>query len=476
MTESGMDLRAFALEAVDAVAAWQRSWGEHPSHPASRPDPRRLEQAWGEYIARLRENYPVHHPRYMAHMLRAPHPVAIAGYLAAMLHNPNNHGLEGGPATSAMEKELVRELAAMFHLPDEALGHLTSSGTIANLEGLFVARELHPGKAIACSEGAHYTHERMAHLLGMKTVKVACDARGRIDLDALEARLKSGDIGTVVLTAGTTGLGAVDPIGDALGLRERYGCRLHVDGAWGGFFVIPAWMDSTLVPAADLKAIARCDSVVVDPHKQGLQPYGCGAILFRDPTVARFYVHDSPYTYFTSDDLHLGEISLECTRAGAAAGALWLTSQVFPFTPEGLGTSLDACLRAARDWEARLEASEHLRLYQPADLSIVTCFPAAARTVSEVDAAVGALLDAAMHGADPVFPSVLRVDADDLLARHPDLRRDADSARINRGVLMKPENETYAETLHLLVERAATAGADWRRRDDPTAPPLAAVR
>ena len=67
---------------------------------------------------------------------------------------------------------------------------------------------------------------------------------------------------------------------------------------------------------APFAAIARADSVVVDPHKHGLQPYGCGCVLFADPAVGRLYAHDSPYTYFTSGDLHLGEISLECSRAG----------------------------------------------------------------------------------------------------------------------------------------------------------------
>ena len=58
----------------------------------------------------------------------------------------------------------------------------------------------------------------------------------------------------------------------------------------------------------NLAALAGADSVVVDPHKHGLQPYGCGAVLFRDPSVAAFYRHDSPYTYFTdtvtSDSQH----------------------------------------------------------------------------------------------------------------------------------------------------------------------------
>ena len=76
------------------------------------------------------------------------------------------------------------------------------------------------------------------------------------------------------------------------------------------------------------------DCIVIDPHKRGLQPYGCGAVFFDDPTVGRFDKHDSPYTDFTSAELHLGEISLECSRAGAAAAAaLWLTLRAVPLEP-----------------------------------------------------------------------------------------------------------------------------------------------
>ena len=91
-----------------------------------------------------------------------------------------------------------------------------------------------------------------------------------------------------------------------------------MDAAYGGFFTLLAGAAAAGpgCPPRPWRAIAECDSVVVDPHKHGLQPYGCGAVLFRDPGVARFYLHDSPYTYFTSDELHLGEISLECSRAG----------------------------------------------------------------------------------------------------------------------------------------------------------------
>src|ERR1044071_5068826 len=81
--------------------------------------------------------------------------------------------------------------------------------------------------------------------------------------------------------------------------------------------------------------MGEADSIVIDPHKHGLQPYGCGCVLFRDPTVGRFYKHNSPYTYFSSDELHLGEISLECSRPGASAVGLWATQQFLPLPPDG---------------------------------------------------------------------------------------------------------------------------------------------
>jgi len=264
--------------AIEIAERFQQRWGPYQPHRALEVDAEQLAAAWREYAKRLDDNYPFFHPRYAGQMLKPPHPVAVAAYLAAMTINPNNHALDGGPATGAMEKELVKDLAAMFHLPGDTLGHLTSSGTIANLEALWVARQLHPGKAIAYSQEAHYTHERMCGVLGVDTVPVPADDAGRIDLDALERELRTGAVGTVVLTAGTTGLGALDPIHQALELRERYGCRLHVDAAYGGFFALLAWADDPLVAPEPLRAIAACDSVVVDPHKHGLQPYGCGAV------------------------------------------------------------------------------------------------------------------------------------------------------------------------------------------------------
>jgi glutamate/tyrosine decarboxylase-like PLP-dependent enzyme len=129
-------------------------------------------------------------------------------------------------------------------------------------------------------------------------------------------------------------MGAVDPLDEIVALRQRYGFRIHVDAAYGGYFrLISEQLDEPARRA--YAAIDQADSIVVDPHKHGLQPYGCGCVFFRDPAVGRFYRHDSPYTYFTSKQLHLGEISLECSRSGAAAVALWATQQLLPLIPGG---------------------------------------------------------------------------------------------------------------------------------------------
>jgi glutamate/tyrosine decarboxylase-like PLP-dependent enzyme len=206
------------------------------------------------------------------------------------------------------------------------------------------------------------------------------------------------------------------------------------------------------VAAAPFAAIAECDSVVIDPHKHGLQPYGCGAVLFRDPGVARHYLHDSPYTYFTSGELHLGEISLECSRAGAAAAALWLTLRLLPLTPEGLGAALRPGRRAALAWAELIAASDQLSLYQRPQLDILTYLPVRDR-LSEVDQGSARVLTRgmALPAAQSLFVATYTVDAGALAARGHRVAPDVPHGRILRSVLMKPETEEYVPSLHQQV-------------------------
>jgi glutamate/tyrosine decarboxylase-like PLP-dependent enzyme len=320
----------------------------------SAADPAAMASVLETVARRLGDNYPYFHPLYAGQMLKPPHPVARAAYALAMKINPNNHARDGGRASSQMEIEAVAEIAEMFSWT-EFLGHLTSSGTWANLEALWVAGQLAPGRRVVGSEQAHYTHRRISAVLKLEYAEIPADDRGRMSMEALEAELRKGNVGTVVVTLGTTAVGAVDPLDEVLRLRERYGFRVHVDGAYGGYFrLIPEALDEPARRA--YAAMDEADSIAIDPHKHGLQPYGCGCVLFRDPAVGRFYKHDSPYTYFTSKELHLGEISLECSRAGASAVALWATQRLLPPVPGG-----EFARGLARGRAAALEMDRRLR-------------------------------------------------------------------------------------------------------------------
>jgi tyrosine decarboxylase / aspartate 1-decarboxylase len=268
-----------ALEKLDA------GFASLPATSPEAPEMQHVAEILASAAERLQNNYPYFHPMYAGQMLKPPHPVARLAYALAQWINPNNHALDGGRASSAMEKEAVAELAQMYGWT-EHLGHLTGGGTMANLEALWVAGQSAPGKTILASEQAHYTHKRISAVLQLKCESVPCDDRARMDLEALKRRVALGDIGTVVATMGTTATGSVDPLAEILGLRETYGFRVHCDAAYGGYFVLAHHLAGETRRAFD--AIHEADSLVIDPHKHGLQPYGSGCVLFRDPAVGRF--------------------------------------------------------------------------------------------------------------------------------------------------------------------------------------------
>lgn len=407
-----------------------------------------------EVAERLRENDPYHHPLYAGQMLKPPHPIARAAYALAMSLNPNNHALDGGRASSAMELEAVAALARMFGWT-EHLGHLTSGGTFANLEALWVAGQLHPGKAIAASDQAHYTHSRISAVLGLPFVSIATDARGRMDLAALEEALAAGQIGTVVVTLGTTAIGATDPLDWILELQSRYEFRVHVDAAYGGYFALSQNLRSETRAAFD--AATQADSIVIDPHKHGLQPYGCGCVLFRDPSVGRFYKHESPYTYFTSKELHLGEISLECSRAGASAVALWTTQRLFPYERAGpFARGLEAGRNAALGLRARIAADSRflLPIAEP-ELDIVF-WSVAGTTVADSSAKARAIFDEARRR--DLYLALAELPARFFAAGSWQVAP-AEGAALTclRSVLMKPEHSEWLPQIWARLEAAALA-------------------
>jgi len=406
------------------------------------PGMERIGEVLSATAERLQDNYPYFHPLYAGQMLKPPHPVARLAYALAMWINPNNHALDGGRATSAMEKEAVAEIAAMFGWK-QFLGHLCGGGTIANLEALWVAGQIHPGKKILASAQAHYTHNRISAVLKLQFETVPCDARGRMDIHALAQRLSPGDIGTVVATMGTTATGSVDPLPEILALREKHGFRVHADCAYGGYFVLA---NNLAEPARQaFTKIGETNSIVIDPHKHGLQPYGCGCVLFRDPSVGHWYKHDSPYTYFSSAELHLGEISLECSRPGATAAALWATQKLLPLAKGGeFASGLEQGRNAALALYKKIGGDQRFAAAFEPELDIIVFAPRAA-SVSEASAISRRIFDAAAKRG--LHLAVAQLPAAFWEANRGAMKRDRETITCLRSVLMKPEHLNWVHRI-----------------------------
>ena len=399
---------------------------------------------------RMQDNYPYYHPQYAGQMLKPPHPVARMAYALSLWVNPNNHALDGGRASSAMEKECIVELGQMFGW-DAPLGHLAGGGTMANLEALWVSGRLHPDKKVIASGQAHYTHSRISEVLGIPFAAVAVDDAGRMDVAAVERELASGDVGTVVVTIGNTGLGVVDPLPEILALREKYDFRIHADAAYGAYFGMAQELDPNTRAVFD--ALGKVESIVIDPHKHGLQPYGCGCVLFKDPSVGALYKHDSPYTYFSSGDLHLGEITLECSRPGASAVALWATHRLLPPVSGGdFAKGLDACLRAARHFWQRLDDSNTFTPLMRPELDIVVYAVNAGTTSASAERAREVFDEAAKQG---LHLALIELPADFVSNYAPEITADSNSIMCLRSVLMKPEQEGWVDRITTLLEASA---------------------
>jgi glutamate/tyrosine decarboxylase-like PLP-dependent enzyme len=193
---------------------------------------------------------------------------------------------------------------------------------------------------------------------------------------------------------------------------------------------------------------------VIDPHKHGLQPYGCGCVLFRDHEVSRLYKHDSPITYFSSPELHLGEISLECSRPGAAAAALWATQRLLPLKKGGeFARGLERGRKAALALFEKLRADERFVTAFRPELDILVFVPRAA-SAGEASVLSRKIFEAAaernLHLAVAELP--IRFWEGNLGA----MKRDRETLTCLRSVLMKPEHLDWIPRIWELLS-ASTA-------------------
>gem|GEM_PF-266562 len=412
-------------------------------------DYKAIESILMDVANKLTNNYPYFHPFYLGQMLKPPHPIARLAYQLAMQINPNNHALDGGIASSEMEKEVIKDISSMFGFYD-GTGHLTSSGTIANLEALWIAGKESPEKAIAASEQAHYTHRRISKVLGLPFVEIKNDENGRMDINFLTESLEKYQIGTVVVTLGNTGFGAIDPLLDILKLRELYDFRIHVDAAYGGYFILDDSLEKNI--KTHFECIEYVDSLVVDPHKHGLQPYGCGCVLFSDKSISHHYRHDSPYTYFSSKELHLGEISLECSRAGASAVALYSTMKAFPLKQGGdFSHRLQKSRQAAQKLAKFVESSKnYITVWKP-DLDIVVWAPRGS-SASEISNISHNIFD--QCAKYDIHIALFKIPTRMFLEKHQNIDDDNNFITCLRACLMKPEHLIFIDEICNRIKQA----------------------
>jgi len=235
----------------------------------------------------------------------------------------------------------------------------------------------------------------------------------------------------------------VDPLHEILELKDKYDFRLHADAAYGGYFILADNLGEETRKA--YQTLIHTDSIVIDPHKHGLQPYGCGCILFRDPSVGRFYKHDSPYTYFTSPELHLGEISLECSRPGASAVALWATQKLLPLIPGGkFAEDLSSCRRAAMKLFDKISKNENYKIIFPPQLDIVIWSPKG-KTGSEISAKSRQLFTKAEE--KNIYLALFQYPSQSLKEVWPDVDLDTPYVTCLRSCLMKPEHENWVDKI-----------------------------
>ncbi|GAA2747841.1 pyridoxal phosphate-dependent decarboxylase family protein [Kitasatospora cinereorecta] len=319
-------------------------------------------------------------PACAAHLHCPPLAVAAAADLAVSALNPSQDSWDQAPAATALERELLAELAALVGFdPAGSAGVLTSGGTESNLMGLMLARDRRLGPdveldgvppgvrpRILASQAAHFSVQRAAALLGLgeRAVRaVPVDRTLRMDpaalAEALAATAREGAVPVaVVATAGTTDTGAIDPLGPVADLASRYGAWLHVDAAYGG----GALFSDRLSPL--LAGVERADSVSLDWHKLGWQPAAAGVFLVRRAetyaSLARRAVYLNP-----ADDEEAGYpsllgLSLRTTRRPDAF-KLAVTLRTLGRT--GLGRMVDRCHELALAVAELVRAEPALELH-----------------------------------------------------------------------------------------------------------------
>jgi L-2,4-diaminobutyrate decarboxylase len=252
------------------------------------------------------------------------------------------------PVARQMEQRVVAWLAPFFGMNG---GHMTPGSTVANLTALWSARECAGVAEVIASEGAHLSIAKAAHILGLKYLSVPIDANGSMDAAQLPADLSKS---ALVLTAGATSTGAIDPL-DLAG-RAAW---THVDAAWAGPLRLSKYADL-------LAGIESADSVSVSAHKWLFQPKESALVLFKDTAKAHAAVSFGGAYLATPNVGVLGS-------HGATATTLLAT--LLAWGREGVARRIEHCMDLSHRLRDFVATDERLEIYAEPQTGIVVWRP-----------------------------------------------------------------------------------------------------
>ena len=292
------------------------------------------------------------------------------------------------PGAVRLETQVVNWLAELVGYPAaSAGGDLTSGGSIASLSAIVAAREAHgvratdvPRHVVYLSEQCHHSMHKALRIAGLDECLqrvIPVDDRWRMQAPALGAQIEADRAAGlrpwfIVATAGTTDVGAVDPIPNIAEIAATQGLWLHVDAAYGGAFLL------TGDGRRALAGIERSDSAVIDPHKGLFLPFGSGAVLVRDrvethrerlAAANRYHANYMQDAFRPNVELSPADLSPELTRPFRGL-RLWLPLKLFGLAP--FRAALEEKLLLARYFQQRLAELPDWEVGPPPDLSVVT--------------------------------------------------------------------------------------------------------
>lgn len=308
-------------------------------------------------------------------------PSALGDYLADIT-NRYAGVFFANPGAVRMEHILTRWMAGVVGFPQTAAGNLTSGGSIATLIGIVTARDAHAIRSrdveravIYATAHAHHSVDKAIRIAGLRESvlrHVPMDRRHRMDADALDRLIAADRVAglrpfLVIASAGTTDVGAVDPLPSIADIAGRHGLWLHVDGAYGAFFALCEEGRRALT------GMDRADSIVMDPHKGLFLPYGSGAVLVKNAAAVRTaHAYTANYMQDTreaADEMSPADLSPELTKHFRGL-RLWLPLKVFGVAP--FRAALEEKMWLARYFRERLLELPGFEVGPEPDLSVVT--------------------------------------------------------------------------------------------------------